>query len=77
MQRKLGIMMPLRDILENQDGATAIEYGLIAAVIVVTAITAMVTMGNSLSDPAPGFNQQEQRVGQQTLSHPPRQDEQE
>lgn len=32
----------------NQDGATAIEYGLIAALIAVAAIAAMQGLGDSL-----------------------------
>lgn len=35
-------------IRRNQDGATAIEYGLIAALIAVAAITAMAGMGSQL-----------------------------
>lgn len=33
---------------KNEDGATAIEYGLIAALIAVAAITAMQGLGNEL-----------------------------
>ena len=40
--------MPLRSILRDQAGATAIEYGLMAALISVAAITAMGSLGNSL-----------------------------
>jgi len=40
----------IKKIFKNEDGATAIEYGLIAALIAVAAITAMGTLGNSLSD---------------------------
>ncbi|OYW47384.1 MAG: pilus assembly protein [Novosphingobium sp. 12-63-9] len=39
-----------KNILANEDGATAIEYGLIAALIAVAAITAMGALGNSLSN---------------------------
>ncbi len=35
-------------LLKNEDGATAIEYGLIAALIAVAAITAMGSLGNNL-----------------------------
>jgi pilus assembly protein Flp/PilA len=42
-------MMLINRILKDQDGATAIEYGLIAALISVAAITAMGALGNSLS----------------------------
>ena len=43
-------MTLFRDILNDQEGATAIEYGLIAALIAVAAITAMGALGNSLSN---------------------------
>ena len=43
-------MTLLREILNDQKGATAIEYGLIAALIAVAAITAMGALGNSLSN---------------------------
>ncbi|WP_226016912.1 Flp family type IVb pilin [Novosphingobium sp. FKTRR1] len=43
-------MKLFRDLLANEDGATAIEYGLIAALIAVAAITAMASLGNSLSN---------------------------
>jgi pilus assembly protein Flp/PilA len=33
----------------NEDGATAIEYGLIAALIAVVIITALTTIGTNLS----------------------------
>ncbi|MEO9463211.1 MAG: Flp family type IVb pilin [Marinomonas sp.] len=36
-------------IAKNEEGATAIEYGLIAALIAVAAITAMQSLGNELS----------------------------
>lgn len=36
-------------ILRDEQGATAIEYGLIAALIAVAAITAMGSLGNELS----------------------------
>ena len=39
----------LVNILKNNDGATAIEYGLIAALIAVAAITAFQTVGSNLS----------------------------
>jgi pilus assembly protein Flp/PilA len=34
---------------KNEDGATAIEYGLIAALVSVAAIGALTAMGQSLS----------------------------
>jgi pilus assembly protein Flp/PilA len=39
----------LRALRRDQTGATAIEYGLIAALIAVAAITAMGTLGDQLS----------------------------
>jgi pilus assembly protein Flp/PilA len=35
---------------KNEEGATAIEYGLIAALIAVAAITAMTSLGENLSN---------------------------
>lgn len=37
-------------LLKDESGATAIEYGLIAALISVAAIAAMTTLGESLSE---------------------------
>ncbi len=42
-------MQFIRKILKDSKGATAIEYGLIAALIAVAAITAMQSLGNNLS----------------------------
>ena len=39
----------LKSFLSNQSGATAIEYGLIAALIAVAAIAAMTTLGQKLT----------------------------
>jgi len=36
-------------LLRNEDGAIAIEYGLIAALIAVAAVTVMGTVGTNLS----------------------------
>jgi pilus assembly protein Flp/PilA len=36
-------------LLRNNDGATAIEYGLIAALIAVAAVATMTTVGQNLS----------------------------
>jgi pilus assembly protein Flp/PilA len=41
-------MQFIRKIFKDKKGATAIEYGLIAALIAVAAITAMQGLGNSL-----------------------------
>ncbi len=35
---------------KNESGATAIEYGLIAALVAVVLITALTLLGGSLSD---------------------------
>jgi pilus assembly protein Flp/PilA len=40
---------PLRRLIENADGVTAIEYGLIAALIAIAAITMMVLVGSNLT----------------------------
>jgi pilus assembly protein Flp/PilA len=39
----------LRAFLENESGATAIEYGLIAALIAVVIITGVTAVGTKLS----------------------------
>jgi pilus assembly protein Flp/PilA len=39
----------INKLLRDEAGATAIEYGLIAALIAVAAITAMGSLGNQLS----------------------------
>jgi len=36
-------------LIRDEQGATAIEYGLIAALIAIAAITAMQSLGNQLS----------------------------
>lgn len=41
-------MTTLLATLKDDSGATAIEYGLIAALVSVAAITALTTMGSSL-----------------------------
>jgi pilus assembly protein Flp/PilA len=42
-------MKTFRKMLKNNKGATAIEYGLIAALIAVAAIGAMKTIGTTLN----------------------------
>ncbi|ATE64515.1 Flp family type IVb pilin [Rhizorhabdus dicambivorans] len=42
-------MRKFTNLLRDSRGATAIEYGLIAALIAVAAITAMTALGNQLS----------------------------
>jgi pilus assembly protein Flp/PilA len=41
--------MFLRKFLKDESGATAIEYGLIAALIAVVIITALTTVGTNLT----------------------------
>jgi len=38
-----------KNLVRDEQGATAIEYGLIAALIAVAAITAMTTLGENLT----------------------------
>ncbi|MBV9861909.1 MAG: Flp family type IVb pilin [Alphaproteobacteria bacterium] len=39
----------LSRVLRDEDGATAIEYGLIAALIAVAAVSTLQTVGDNLS----------------------------
>jgi pilus assembly protein Flp/PilA len=39
----------LTKLFRNEDGATAIEYGLIAALISIAAVTIMGTVGSNLT----------------------------
>jgi len=43
------MMKFVKKMFADKKGATAIEYGLIAALIAVAAITAMGTLGNNLT----------------------------
>ena len=43
-------MQFVRKMIKDTKGATAIEYGLIAALIAVAAITAMSTLGKQLNN---------------------------
>ena len=49
-------MQFFRKMLKDSKGATAIEYGLIAALIAVAAITAMGSVGNSLKNTCNNVN---------------------
>ncbi|MBK8860359.1 MAG: Flp family type IVb pilin [Sphingomonadales bacterium] len=40
----------IRKFIKNSKGATAIEYGLIAALIAVAAVSAMTTLGGEAVD---------------------------
>lgn len=42
------MMNKFRNLLKNKDGATAIEYGLIAALIGVVIISAVTVLGESI-----------------------------
>ena len=42
------IINTITSLLQDESGATAIEYGLIAALVSVAAITALTEMGSSL-----------------------------
>ena len=43
-------MKLFRKLLKNEKGATAIEYGLIAALVAIAAITAMRSVGGSVTN---------------------------
>ena len=43
-------MILIKKFLQDESGATAIEYGLIAALVSVAAIAALGAVGNELSD---------------------------
>jgi pilus assembly protein Flp/PilA len=45
----MGSKMILRKFFKDESGATAIEYGLIAALIAVVIITAVTAVGTALS----------------------------
>jgi pilus assembly protein Flp/PilA len=42
-------LLSLRRLVESEEGVTAIEYGLIAALIAVAAVVVMGTVGTNLS----------------------------
>jgi pilus assembly protein Flp/PilA len=42
-------LLALRRLIENEEGVTAIEYGLFAALIAVAAVVVMGTVGTNLS----------------------------
>ena len=46
----LNIMKKVQGFLKSEDGATAIEYGLIAAGIAIAIIAAVFVVGDDLSD---------------------------
>jgi pilus assembly protein Flp/PilA len=46
---EIKMFVTIKKLLKNEDGATAIEYGLIAALIAVAAIAAMTLVGTNLT----------------------------
>jgi pilus assembly protein Flp/PilA len=48
-ERMMRTLLALRRVIENNEGVTAIEYGLIAALIAVAAVVVMGTVGTNLS----------------------------
>jgi len=44
------MLTTIRTFLRDESGATAIEYGLIVALIAVVIITAVTTLGGKLND---------------------------
>jgi pilus assembly protein Flp/PilA len=57
------MMNKFRNLLKNKDGATAIEYGLIAALIGVVIISAVTALGTSIETQ---FNTIATKVGEPT-----------
>jgi pilus assembly protein Flp/PilA len=49
-------MKMIKKLFKNEEGATAIEYGLIAALIAVAAIVAMGSLGNNLTNTFDGVS---------------------
>ena len=43
------LVSKMRDFVRNEDGVTAIEYGLLASLIAVVIITAVTSIGTSLN----------------------------
>jgi pilus assembly protein Flp/PilA len=43
-------MLFAKNFIQDESGATAIEYGLIAALVSIAAITAMGALGNELGE---------------------------
>lgn len=44
------MLQPLIDLIEDESGATAVEYGLIGALLVVTAVGSISELGESIAD---------------------------
>jgi pilus assembly protein Flp/PilA len=60
----------LKNFAKNESGATAIEYGLIAALVSVVIITAVTTMGGNLENT---FDSIATALGATTTTTPPAQ----
>lgn len=56
-------MLKIRKILKSEKGATAIEYGLIAALIAVAAISALNGVGGSLGETFNGVSDELNKAG--------------
>jgi pilus assembly protein Flp/PilA len=50
--------LDVKSFFQDENGATAIEYGLIAAGIAVAILTAVFTLGNSLENQFTNINNQ-------------------
>jgi pilus assembly protein Flp/PilA len=48
-QKKHAILIPILRFMRNEDGATAIEYAMIASGIAVAIATTIVTLGSSVN----------------------------
>ncbi|MBT5048947.1 MAG: Flp family type IVb pilin [Rhodospirillaceae bacterium] len=44
------MLQPLIDLIEDESGATAVEYGLIGALLVVTAVGSISELGESIAN---------------------------
>jgi pilus assembly protein Flp/PilA len=49
LKREIKMSKFVTSFLKNESGATAIEYGLIAALVAVVLVTALTTLGTNLS----------------------------
>lgn len=68
MQITSVLISQFRDIARDQRGATAIEYGLLAAMIAVGSITALESLGASLGET---FGTVEESMGGQAAAENP------
>jgi pilus assembly protein Flp/PilA len=58
-------MTNLIRFMKDEEGATAIEYGLIAALIAVVIITALTALGGNLKGVFTSVRSEERRVGKE------------